>query len=152
MARKVFIAADHGGFYLKERIKGHLSTQGYSVVDKGALEFNQEDDYPDYVIPLAEEIAKDNDSFGIILGRSGNGEQIAANKVKGARATLCLTTRMAKMAREDNNANILAMGADFVLEEEAIAVVEAFISTPFSDKDRHKRRIEKITKYESTHN
>ena len=112
----------------------------------GNIKLDPEDDYPDFVIPLAEKVSKEPDSFGVVLGRSGNGEAIVANKVKGVRAALCLNEKMAKMAREHNDANILSLGADYIDFETAKNVVEVFLTTPFSNKEKHKRRIEKIKK------
>src|SRR3990172_8864549 len=109
---KIFIAADHGGFEYKEELKKFLNEKGYEVEDMGNTKFDPDDDYPDFVIPLAERVSKENESFGIVLGRSGNGEAITANKIKGIRATLCLNEKIAKLAREKNDANILALGAD----------------------------------------
>lgn len=148
---KVFIGSDHGGYQLKEELKTFLAGKGIEVVDLGAHALDPQDDYPDFVIPVAEKVASDPGSFGIVLGRSGNGEAIAANKGRGIRAALCLSIEMAKKAREHNDANTLSLGADFVDPETAKRIVEAFLTTPFSNEERHKRRIKKITEYESAH-
>jgi ribose 5-phosphate isomerase B len=108
-----------------------------------------QDDYPDFILPLAEKVAKEMGATGIILGRSGNGEAIAANKVKGIRAAVCLNVKMAKMAREHNDANILSLGADYVDLKTAKAIVDTFLETFFSKEEKHKRRVNKITSYES---
>lgn len=158
---KIYIASDHGGFEYKEEIKKFLVEIGYEVEDMGNTKFDPDDDYPDFVIPLAEKVAfrwvrqahhkqvQGELSFGIVLGRSGNGEAIAANKVKGIRAALCLNGKMAIMAREHNDANILSLGADYVDLETAKKIVEVFLKTPFSNEERHKRRLEDIKKIEA---
>jgi ribose 5-phosphate isomerase B len=145
---KVYIASDHGGFALKENIKNYLSDNGYEVEDFGAFSLDSEDDYPDFVIPLAVKVAKMG-SLGIVLGKSGNGEAIAANKVQGIRAALCLNTKMTQLAREHNDANILSLGASFVDFGLALEIVKVFLQTQFSGDIRHVRRISKIKKYES---
>lgn len=145
---RVYIGSDHGGYQLKEDLKKYLVEFGYEVDDLGAYALDQEDDYPEFILPVVEKVVGDPDTLGIVLGRSGNGEAIAANKVIGARAALCLNTDMAKLAREHNNANILSLGADFVSLEDAKKIVKTFLETPFSNEERHKRRIEKITGYE----
>lgn len=147
--QKIYIAADHGGYNLKERLINFLSEKGYEVIDMGNKKFDTKDDYPDFIIPLAEKVSEQKE-MGIILGRSGNGEAIAANKVKGVRAAVCLNVEMARKARMDNNANIISIGADLIAESEALKVVDVFLETPFSDEERHKRRIEKISQYESS--
>lgn len=141
---KIFIGADHGGFELKKRLIIFLSNLGNEVKDMGAFELNPEDDYPDFIIPVAEKIANDDQSLGIVIGRSGNGEAIAANKVKGIRAAVCISIEHARKARQDNNANILSIPADYLDTEQAEKITEAFISTEFSNLNRHNRRIEKI--------
>lgn len=146
----IYIAADHGGYWLKEQIKQDLRQKGNEVKDLGNSKFDSGDDYPDFVIPAAESVAQDPKGFGIVIGRSGNGEAIAANKVKGVRAALCLNPEMAKKAREDNNANVLALGADFVDVSKAGKIVEVFLDTPFPEEDRHVRRLAKITSYEGS--
>lgn len=145
---KIYIASDHGGFEYKEELKTFLKNKGYEVGDMGANKLDPGDDYPDFTIPCAEKVSDDEGSFGIIIGRSGNGEQIAANKVKGIRAALCLDEKMAQKAREDNDANIVTLGADYLNLEFAKKIVETFLATAFSNAERHKRRIEKITAYE----
>jgi ribose 5-phosphate isomerase B len=141
---KVYLASDHGGFQYKEQIKQHLIDQGITIEDVGAHNLDPGDDYPDFVIPLAQKVAQEVGSFGIILGRSGNGELIAANKVRGVRAIMGCNPKMAKMAREHNDANVLSLGADYIDLKTAIEVVDVFLKTPFSNKERHKRRLEKI--------
>ncbi len=144
----IYLGADHGGYALKEEVKGWLTKGNIDFQDLGAYSLNPKDDYPDFIIPVAEKVASDQQSLGIIIGRSGNGEAIAANKVKGIRAALCLNEEMARKAKEHNNANILSLGADYVSLDEAIRIVEIFIKTPFSSEERHVRRIEKIKNLE----
>lgn len=146
---KIFIGADHGGFQLKEELKGYLGELGFEVEDMGAYELVDGDDYPDYIIPVAQKTAE-NGTLGIVIGRSGNGEAMAANKVKGARAALCRTVDDARLAKEKNDANILSIGGDFTSLEEAREVVKTFLETPFSDNERHARRIKKIADYEES--
>lgn len=144
---KVYIGADHGGYQLKEELKGYLKELSYGVEDMGAHELDPEDDYPDFVFPVARRVASEPDSKGIVIGRSGNGEAIAANKVKGVRAAVCWNEEVAKKAREHNNANVLSLGADYITTDNAKKIAKAFLETPFSGEERHKRRIEKITSY-----
>lgn len=140
----VYLGADHGGYQLKEELKVWLAENNIPGEDMGAHSFDPEDDYPDFIIPVAKKIASDPHSLGIIIGRSGNGEAIAANKVKGIRAALCLNEEMARKAREHNNANIISLGADYISQDEAKKIVKVFISASFSNEARHIRRIEKI--------
>lgn len=150
---RVYVASDHGGFKLKEELKKHLQERGDEVVDVGNTKLDPNDDYPDFILPLAEKVAlrqaQGKPAFGIVLGRSGNGEAIAANKVKGIRAALCLNEIMAQKAREHNDANVLSLGADYIDLETAKKVVETFLGTPFSEAARHKRRLDKISSYEA---
>lgn len=147
---KVYIASDHGGYKYKEELKEYIRDKGYEVEDMGAHELDPEDDYPDFVIPLALRVAQGKQDLGIVIGRSGNGEQIAANKVKGIRAALCLNDEMAKKAREHNDANVLSLGADYIDLETAKKIAETFLKTPFSEDKRHKMRLDKISKYEGS--
>ena len=146
---KIYIGADHGGFELKENLKLYIQNLGLEVVDLGALTLNPEDDYPDFIFPVSQNVAQEEGSLGIVIGRSGNGEAIAANKVKGIRAAVCTNIEMAKKAREHNDTNVLSLGADYVSDDEAKEIVKVFLETDFSREERHKRRIEKISEYES---
>lgn len=148
---KIFIASDHGGFYLKQELKNYLEKKGHKIIDFGANTFIAKDDYTDFVFPLAEALAQDSRALGIILGRSGNGEAIAANKVSGIYAVLCTSEKMAVKAREHNAANVLALGAEYIPITAAKRIVDAFIKTPFSKQTRHQRRVNKIKAYESAH-
>ncbi|MEK7521206.1 MAG: RpiB/LacA/LacB family sugar-phosphate isomerase [Patescibacteria group bacterium] len=149
---RIYIGTDHGGYKLKQEVKLFIEGLGYEVVDKGAFELQGEDDYPDYVFPVAEHVSSEEGSLGIVIGRSGNGEAIAANKVRGVRAAVCLNSAMAEKAREHNSANILSLGADYIPREEVLEVVKTFLESKFSGEKRHKRRIEKISQYESLTN
>jgi len=144
----IYLATDHGGYQLKEEIKTYLVQNNISAEDLGAHTLDPEDDYPDFIIPVAKKVTSDPASLGIIIGRSGNGEAIAANKVRGIRAALCLNEEMARKARQHNDANILSLGADYITQDEAKRIVRTFIETNFSNEDRHIRRIEKIKKIE----
>jgi len=148
---KVYIASDHGGYYLKEELKRYLERKGHKVRDFGNEKFDKGDDYTDFVIPLSEEISRDTRAFGIVLGRSGVGEAIAANKVRGVYAAACTSERMARRAREHNGANVISMGAEYVTPTTAKKMVDSFLKTSFSTAIRHGRRVEKIKKYESSH-
>lgn len=144
----IYLGADHGGFDLKEKIKSYLASIDMKTEDMGAMTLNPDDDYPDFIIPVAKKVVSDPGSLGIIIGRSGNGEAIAANKVTGIRAAVCLNEKMAVKAKEHNNANILSLGADYLTLEDAKKIVKEFIETSFSGKERHIRRLEKISKIE----
>ena len=146
---KVFIGADHGGFELKEKLKVFVSNLGFDIEDLGAFQLNLEDDYPDFIIPTAQKVSQNPDSLGIVIGRSGNGEAIAANKIKGIRAAVCLTSEMARKAKKDNDANVLSLGADYVNHSEVENIIKTFLETKFSDEKRHLRRIEKIKALEN---
>lgn len=142
----IYIGSDHAGYELKEKIKIFLKDLDYEVIDKGAFHFDNEDDYPDYIIPVAKAVASDKDSFGIILGGSGQGEAIVANKIDGIRAIEYYENNIEiiKLGREHNDANILSIGARFVNEEEAKVAVKLFLDTKFSGEERHERRLNKI--------
>ena len=146
---KIYVASDHGGYELKKELVNYLQEKGHVIEDMGNKKHDSQDDYPDFILPLAEKVAKDIGTMGIILGRSGNGEAIAANKVKGIRAAVCLNAQVAKMAREHNDANILSLGADYVDLNTAKVIADTFLETSFSTKEKYKRRVNKITSYES---
>jgi len=146
---KVYLGADHGGFELKEKIKVWLGEWGYEYEDMGAKTFDEGDDYPDFVVPVARKVTRDKNGLGIVLGRSGSGEAIAANKVKGVRAAVCLNLEMAVKAREKNDANVLSLGGDYIEEAEAKRVVRAFLEVNFSGDERHVRRLKKIEEVEN---
>lgn len=146
---RIYLASDHGGYKLKEELKEYLGEKRYEVEDVGNTKYDPEDAYPDFTLPLAEKVARNEGSLGIVIGRSGNGEAIAANKVKGVRAAVCLNEELAKKARSDNNANVLSLGADYIDTETAKKVVDVFLETSFSEEERHKRRVKKISDYET---
>lgn len=145
---RVHLGTDHAAYELKEALRRRLTAAGHEVVDHGAKVLDPEDDYPVFIIPCAEAVATDPGSLGIVLGGSGNGEQIAANKVRGVRAALAWSTEIAALSRQHNNANVLSLGGRFVSEDEAWAIVETFLSTPFSGVERHSRRIAMLDAYE----
>ena len=145
---KLFIASDHGGYNLKQELKEYLNNLGHTVEDLGAHTLDPSDDYSDFVIPLAQKVAQNPQSLGVAIGRSGNGEAMAANKVKGIRTALATNQEMAKKAKEHNNANILSLGADYINSDQAKEIVKAFLDTSFSADERHIRRLGKIAAYE----
>jgi len=142
----IYLGCDHAGFELKEKIKTFLTDQNLEVIDKGAFAFDQNDDYPDFIIPTATAVAQDEKSFGIILGGSGQGEQMSANRIKGVRALEYYggNLEIIKLGREHNNANILSLGARFINEKEAFEAINLFLNTTFSGDERHLRRINKF--------
>lgn len=146
---KIHIGSDHAGLEFKAKIIDHLKKNGHDVTDHGPIEFDAQDDYPIFCIPAAIAVAKDPNSFGIVLGGSGNGEQIAANKVNGVRAALVWSIETAKLAREHNNANVISIGGRLHDEAFCLQLVDTFLATPFSGDERHKRRINQISNYEN---
>ena len=147
---RIHIGSDHAGLELKAALVDYLESKGHNVTDHGPHEYDALDDYPDFCIPAAVATVADPTSLGIVLGGSGNGEQIAANKVKGARAALAWSVETSKLAKEHNNANIVGIGGRMHSIEECTAIIDAFIETPFSNDERHIRRINKISTYENT--
>jgi len=145
---KIHIGSDHAGLEFKAKIIAHLQGQGHQVTDHGPHSFDPLDDYPEFCIPAALATAKDPGSFGIVLGGSGNGEQMAANKVKGVRAALVWSVEIAKLARQHNDANVISLGGRMHDEKLCLELVDTFLSTPFSNDERHIRRIGLISKYE----
>lgn len=143
----IHLGGDHAGYDLKQRVAAHLKQAGHQVVDHGALAFDAEDDYPAFCIEAAEAVAADPHSLGIVFGGSGNGEQMAANLVRGVRCALAWNIDTAKLAREHNNANCVSIGARMHSEDEALAIIDAFISQPFSADARHCRRIAQMDEY-----
>jgi len=161
---KIFIGADHAGYELKEKLKIYLSELGlrYEIIDKGAFTYDADDDYPDFIRPVAEAVADDKESLGIILGGSGQGEAMCANKVANIRAVVFYgeaipkeainikgeksvdSYEIIKLARQHNDANILSIGVRFVSEDEIKFAIELFLSTKFSGEERHIRRLSKF--------
>jgi ribose 5-phosphate isomerase B len=142
---KIHIATDHAGLDLKNIIRDYLISKGHEVTDHGAHEYDALDDYPDYIFPCAKAVASDLESRGIILGGSGQGEAMAANRVKGVRAAVFYNgpVEIVKLSREHNNANILSLGARFMTEDEIYDVIEMWLDEPFGG-GRHQRRIDKL--------
>lgn len=145
---KIHVACDHAAFELKEALVSHLQEKGLEVIDHGSKEYDAEDDYPHTCIPCAEAVLADKGALGVVLGGSGNGEQMAANCVKGIRAALAWSLETAKLARMHNNAQIVAVGARMHEIPEALALIDAFIEEPFTGDQRHQRRIDLMAKYE----
>jgi ribose 5-phosphate isomerase B len=145
---KIYLGADHAGFGLKEEIRRFLVEEGHTVNDLGANREIPDDDYPDYMQLVAEHIAKEEDTFGILFGGSGQGEAMVANRITGARAAVWYgkNDKIVTLSREHNNANILSIGARFVSTEEAKHAITLWLETPFSYDPRHERRIDKIDK------
>lgn len=144
----IFIGADHRGFGQKEEIKKWLIENGRELVDLGADKYDPEDDYPDMAIKVAEKVVLDNGK-GIVICGSGVGASIAANKVKGARAGLCLLERQVRAARNDDNINVLVLSADLIPIEDNLEIVNTFLETVFASEEKYLRRINKIKSYET---
>lgn len=149
-AMRVYLGSDHAGFEFKQAIIEHLRKVGHEPIDCGAYTYDADDDYPAFCIAAAERTVADPESLGIVLGGSGNGEQIAANKVKGVRAALAWSEETASLGRQHNNANVVAVGARMHTQDEATKFVETFLATPFSADTRHIRRIDMLAAYETT--
>jgi len=147
---RVHMGTDHAGLETKNALVDVLRARGYEVIDHGAEAYDPEDDYPGFIIPAAEAVVADPGSVGIILGGSGNGEAIAANKVRGVRAALIHSHDTATLARKHNNANIASIGARMHSREQAIDLALAFLTTDFTHAERHVRRIDMITAYEQS--
>ncbi len=147
---RVHLGADHAGFELKTHLISWLTEHGYEPVDHGAHEYDAEDDYPPFCVAAAQAVADEPGSLGIVIGGSGNGEQIAANKVKGIRCALTWSVETAQLARQHNNAQVMGIGARMHSVEDAEQIVEAFLTTQWSQADRHQRRIDLLAGYEQT--
>lgn len=147
---RVHIGGDHAAYELQRALVAWLGEQGHDVVDHGAKEYDDLDDYPVFVLRAAEGVAAEPDSLGVVLGGSGNGEQMAANKVKGVRAALCYNAELAQLARQHNNAQIISIGGRFTTVDEAKEMVQVFLATPFSGAERHQRRIDMVDDYEKS--
>ena len=147
---RVYLGSDHAGFELKNVLVEHLRSLGHEPVDCGPHAYDADDDYPPFVLLAASRTAGDPGSAGIVLGGSGNGEAIAANKVAGVRAALAFSEDTARLAREHNDANVLSLGARMYDEAAAKRFTEVFVTTPFSGDERHVRRIGMLTEYERT--
>ncbi len=146
---RVHIGSDHAGLELKNSLVEHLKSSGHDVIDHGPHEYDALDDYPVFCIPAAQAVASEKGSFGIVLGGSGNGEQMAANKVKGIRAALVWSIETAKLAREHNDANVIAIGGRMHAIDVCKELIDAFLATPFSNDQRHIRRIGQVSNFET---
>jgi ribose 5-phosphate isomerase B len=146
---RVYLGSDHAGYELKVHLASYLPTQGYEAVDVGPAVFDADDDYPVFCFHTGTRVVADPGSLGVVIGGSGNGEQIAANKVPGVRGALAWSVEVARLAREHNDANVMGIGARMHTLKEAAAIVTAFLSTPFSHDERHVRRIAQIAEYEA---
>lgn len=151
---RIHIATDHAGLEFSQRLQEHLKAAGHEVVDHGPQSFDPVDDYPSFCINAARAVVRDQragaDALGVVFGGSGNGEQMAANKVEGARAALVWNLSTARLAREHNDANLISIGARQHSVDEAIVFIDSFIETPFSGDERHSRRIAQLGEYETT--
>lgn len=147
---RIHLGSDHAGLELKNHLAGWLAKRGHDVVDAGPELYDGEDDYPPFVLRAAEGVARETGAMGVVIGGSGNGEQIAANKVSGVRAALVWSAETARLARQHNDANVISLGARMHSEQDATDFVEEFLATPYSGVDRHTRRIEMISAYETT--
>ena len=140
--KKIALGTDHAGYKMKEVIKGHLNQIGYDVIDFGT-DSEEAVDYPDYCRPVAESVAKGNCDYGIVFGGSGNGEAMVANKVAGIRCGVCWNLESARLTKEHNNANVIAIGGRLVSEKEGMEIVNAWLNAEFQG-GRHQKRIDKI--------
>ena len=147
---RIHIGGDHAAYELHKSLVTHLTEAGHEVVDHGPFSYDAEDDYPVFVLRAATAVAQDQGSLGVVLGGSGNGEQIAANKVKGVRAALAWSPELAALAREHNDAQIVSIGARFTAEDLAKEIVDMFVATEFTDAERHSRRLGMVSAYENT--
>jgi ribose 5-phosphate isomerase B len=147
---RVHLGSDHAGFELKQHLLGWLAERGHEVVDHGADSYRADDDYPPYCVATGAAVVADPGSLGIVIGGSGNGEAIAANKVRGVRAALVWTEDTARLAREHNDANVVSLGARQYSQDVAVRLVEVFLGTPFSGDPRHVRRIGMLADYEES--
>jgi ribose 5-phosphate isomerase B len=147
---RVYLGSDHAGFELKERLITWLREAGHEPVDCGPPSYEPDDDYPVYVMRAASAVIDDPGSLGIVIGGSGNGEQIAANKIPGIRAALAWTTETALLARQHNDANVLSLGARMYSLSDALEFAKTFVTTPFSQEPRHARRLAEIADYEKS--
>lgn len=146
---KVYLGTDHAGFDLKEHVKQCLQDAGYEVKDCGAFMYDKQDDYPDYCSKAAQGVVRTEGAVGFVFGKSGTGEAIVANKIKGIRCGLAINEKNVVLARKHNDANMLSIGSDFVSNEKAYELAKLFLTTPFSGEERHVRRIEKIRTIEN---
>ncbi|MGI8879306.1 MAG: ribose-5-phosphate isomerase [Jatrophihabitans sp.] len=147
---RIYLGSDHAGFDLKAVLLARLAELGHEPVDCGALALDPQDDYPSFCIDASTRTVGDPGSLGVVIGGSGNGEQIAANKVPGVRAALVWNEETATLARQHNDANVVSIGARMHPEADAVRFVELFVATPFSNAPRHQRRIDEVAEYEKS--
>ncbi|MEO3763169.1 ribose-5-phosphate isomerase [Streptomyces sp. B8F3] len=147
---RVYLGSDHAGYELKEHLLAWLREHGHEPVDCGPLIYDAADDYPPFCLRAAERTAADPGSLGVVIGGSGNGEQIAANKVAGVRSALAWSEETARLAREHNDANVVSVGARMHTRDEATSFVEVFLATPYTGEERHQRRIDMLGAYEQS--
>jgi len=147
---RVHLGSDHAGFELKQAVLRRIAELGHEPVDHGPPAYDAQDDYPPYCVAAAQAVLDDPGSLGTVLGGSGNGEQIAANKVPGIRCALAWSVETAQLGRQHNDAQVVAIGARMHTLDEAAALAEAFVSTPFSHDPRHQRRIDLVAEFERT--
>jgi ribose 5-phosphate isomerase B len=148
---RVYLGSDHAGYELKVHLASYLPTQGFEVVDVGPHAFDPDDDYPVFCFHVGTRVVADPGSLGVVIGGSGNGEQIAANKIAGVRAALAWNPETARLSREHNDANVVGIGARQHPLDDAAKIVVSFLATPFSGNVRHARRITQVAEYEQTH-
>ena len=146
---RVHIGGDHAAYDLQQELISFLESEGHEVTNHGPFELDPADDYPVFVLRAAQGVAQDPGSFGIVLGGSGNGEQMAANKVVGVRAALCYNDELARLSREHNDAQVISIGGRMNSVEEARSMVRTFLGTAFSGDPRHQHRIDMVSAYES---
>ncbi|MFC4336789.1 ribose-5-phosphate isomerase [Salininema proteolyticum] len=147
---RIYIGSDHAGYELKNHLVAHLEKAGHEVTDIGPAAFDPEDDYPAFCFHAAAAVVGDPGSLGVVIGGSGNGEQIAANKVPGARCALVWNEETAKLARQHNDANLMGIGARMHSTDDAVRFTETFLAEPFSAADRHQRRIDQVAEFDKT--
>lgn len=150
MRMRVHLGSDHAGLELKDHLLHWLADQGHEAVDHGPFVYDAVDDYPPFCLRAAVAVADEEGSFGIVIGGSGNGEQMAANKVRGVRAALVWSDEIATLAREHNDANVISVGGRMHTIEQVTRFIEVFLNTPYSNEERHARRIGMLAGYEAT--
>ena len=148
-AMRVHLGSDHAGFELKQHLAAHLTRSGHEVVDHGPHVYDAQDDYPPFCLRAALATRDDEGALGVVIGGSGNGEQIAANKVPGVRCALAWSEETARLARQHNDAQVVAVGARMHSVDDAARFVDAFLAEPFSGDARHQRRIDMLTAWET---
>lgn len=149
---KIFIGADHRGFYLKEILKNYLEEQGHNIFDLGNNIYDENDDYPDFASAVAKKVSENLEDRGIVICRSGVGVDIVANKFKGVRSILAFDAKQTILSRQDDDTNVLSLAADFISEEKAKEILDVWLKTDFSGEEKNKRRLEKIEKIEDNIN